>query len=135
MMKNTSEWNGYTVYGDARELDYIACSDGRVNLYKDDILYVLSSEGKNYVTSAVSANPGDAFNEALTALPCDFDTVTNLIIHFSFGNRRLFMSELSSMTDTLSKATPALEVIWGISPDETLGDSYKVTLLTSIKEI
>lgn len=43
------------------------------------------------------------------------------------------MLELSSIPATLSENNPNIKVIWGMSSDETLIDSYKVTLLASVK--
>ena len=43
------------------------------------------------------------------------------------------MSELSSIPSILSEANTNIDVIWEMSSDETLIDSYKVTLLASVK--
>ena len=133
MNKRISEWNGYAVYGDTRELDDIVGTDGLINLDKEDILSVLSAEGENYLTASVNVDLGEAFNQALIGLSCKLDNVNRLLIDFRCGNKRLKMSELSSITATLSEANPNIEVIWGMSSDETLMDSYKVTLLASVK--
>ena len=37
-----SNWNGYEVYGDIKELDAIVESNGFINLDKDDVVEVLS---------------------------------------------------------------------------------------------
>ncbi|MDE6071658.1 MAG: hypothetical protein K2G53_03805 [Muribaculaceae bacterium] len=133
MTKRISEWNGYAVYGDTRELDDIAGTYGLINLDKEDIITVLSAEGENYLTASVNVDLGEAFNQALIGFPCKLDNVNRLLIDFRYGNQQLKMSELSSITATLSEANPNIEVIWGMSSDETLMDSYKVTLLASVK--
>ena len=133
MTKRISEWNGYAVYGDTRELDDIAGTYGLINLDKEDIITVLSAEGENYLTASVNVDLGEAFNQALIGLPCKLDIVNRLLIDFRCGNKQLKMSELSSITATLSEVNPNIEVIWGMSSDETLMDSYKVTLLSSVK--
>ncbi len=43
------------------------------------------------------------------------------------------MSELSSITNTLSGINPDINIMWGITSDESLGDSYKVVLIASEK--
>lgn len=134
MTKGISEWNGYAVYGDTRELEYIAETDGLINLDKEDIISVLSAEGENYLTASVNADLGEAFNQALIGLPCKLDNVNSLLIDFLYGKKQLKMSELSSIPATLSEANTDTDVIWGVSSDETLGDSYKVILLASVKE-
>ena len=133
MTKKISEWNGEAVYGEIRELDYIVGTDGLININSEDIITVLSAEGENYLTASVNANLGEAFNEALIGLPCKFDNVNNLLIDFRYGNKQPKMSELSSITAQLLEVNPDIDVIWGMSSDETLGDSCKVTLLASVK--
>ena len=94
---------------------------------------MLSTEGESYVTSGVNADLGEAFNEAVNALPCKVDKVDELLVDFRFGNRQPEMSGLSSITDTLSEVNPDINIMWGISSDESLGDSYKVVLVASVK--
>ena len=108
-------------------------SEGLITLDKDDVASVLSTEGESYVTSGVNADLGEAFNEAVNALPCKVDKVDELLVGFRFGNRQPEMSGLSSITDTLSEVNPDINIMWGISSDESLGDSYKVVLVASVK--
>ena len=126
-------WNGYPVHGDIKELDRIIESEGLITLDKDDVVNVLSAEGESHVTSGVNFKLGEAFNEAVNALPCKVDKVEELLIDFRFGNRQPKMSELSSITDTLSETNPDINIMWGITSDESLGDSYKVVLIASEK--
>lgn len=102
MTKKISEWNGYAVYGDTRELDNIVETDGLININNKDIVSVLSAEGENYLTASVNVDFGEAFNQALIGLPCKLDNVNNLLIDFRYGNKQLKMSELSSIIATLS---------------------------------
>ena len=133
MTKKISEWNGYPVHGDVKELDRIIESDHFFNLDQDDIINVLSAEGNNYVAFAINANLGDALNAAKNSLPCKLDKVNSLLIDFYFGNKDPEMSELSCINATLSEANTNIDIKWGISSDETLGDLYKVVLLASVK--
>ena len=133
MNNEISIWNGYPVHGDIKELDRIIESEGLITLDKDDVVNVLSAEGESHVTSGVNFKLGEAFNEAVNALPCKVDKVEELLIDFRFGNKQPEMSELSSITDTLSEVNPDINIMWGISSDESLGDSYKVVLVASVK--
>ena len=133
MSNEISTWNGYPVHGNIKELDRIIESEGIITLDKDDIVNLLSAEGESHVTSGVDANLGEAFNEAVNALPCKVDKVDELLVDFRFGNRQPEMSGLSSITDTLSEVNPDINIMWGISSDESLGDSYKVVLVASVK--
>ncbi len=133
MNNEISIWNGYPVHGDIKELDRIIESEGLITLDKDDVVNVLSAEGESHVTSGVNSKLGEAFNEAVNALPCKVDKVEELLIDFRFGNRQPDMSEFSSITDSLSGANPDINIMWGITSDESLGDSYKVVLVASVK--
>ena len=104
-----------------------------ITLDKEDITSVLSAEGENYLIASINADFGEALNQAIIDLPCKLDNVNSLLIDFRYGNKQLKMSELSSITATLSEANTNIDVIWGMSSDERLGDFYKVTLLASVK--
>ena len=118
MTKKISEWNGYPVHGDVKELDRIIESDHDINLDQDDI---------------INANLGDALNAAINSLPCKLDKVNSLLFDLFLGNKNPEMSELSCINATLSEANTNIDIKWGISSDETLGDSYKVVLVASVK--
>ena len=133
MNNEISIWNGYPVHGEIKELDRIIESEGLITLDKDDVVNVLSAEGESHVTSGVNSKLGEAFNEAVNALPCKVDKVEELLIDFRFGNRQPDMSEFSSITDSLSGANPDINIMWGITSDESLGDSYKLVLVASVK--
>ena len=133
MNNEISIWNGYPVHGEIKELDRIIESEGLITLDKDDVVNVLSAEGESHVTSGVNFKLGEAFNEAVNALPCKVDKVEELLIDFRFGNRQPKMSELSSITDTLSETNPDINIMWGITSDESLGDSCKVVLVAAVK--
>ncbi|WP_289746822.1 hypothetical protein [Paramuribaculum intestinale] len=133
MNNEISIWNGYPVHGDIKELDRIIESEGIITLDKDDIVNLLAAEGESHVTSGVNANLGEAFNEAVNALPGKVDKVEELLIDFRFSNRQPKMSELSSITDTLSETNPDINIMWGITSDESLGDSCKVVLVAAVK--
>lgn len=132
-MNEISVWNGYPVLGDVKELDRIVESEGFINLDKDDIIAVLSAEGESYVTSGVNVNLGEAFNEAVNSLPRSIDKVNSLLIDFRCGTRQPNMTELSSISASLSETNEEIGVVWGMTSDESLGKSYKVVLLASVK--
>ena len=77
-----SNWNGYDVYGDIKELDAIVESNGFINLDKDDVVEVLSAEGENYVTTGIDNQIDDAFTKAINGLPYSIDKITSLLISF-----------------------------------------------------
>ncbi len=126
-------WNGYPIHGNVTELDGIIEAPGFIKLNKDDIESVLSSDGENFVTTGTDADLSEALNKAINDLPCKIGNVNKLLIDFRFGSKQPDMSELSSITATLSASNAIIDIGWGISPDESLGESYKVILLASVK--
>lgn len=92
---------------------------------------VLSAEGENYVTTGIDNQIDDAFTKAINGLPYSIDKITNFIISFRYGNRQPNMTEILKIPSFLSEANPDIDVRWGITKDETLGDSFKVILVTS----
>ncbi len=128
-----SEWNGFPVRGDVSELDGILEATGIISLDKEDIENVLTGEGENWVSIGTSHILDKAFKEAINALPCRIDRVSNLLIDFRYGIKQPKMSDLSSITAMLSHANDDIDIRWGLTSDDSLGDTFKVTLVASIK--
>ena len=128
MTTENSNWNGYDVYGDIKELDAIVESTGFINLDKDDVIGVLSAEGENYVATRTDNHINEAFTKAINEFPY---SINSLLISFHCGNLQPNMAEISKIPSFLSKANPDINVIWGIAKNETLGDSFKVILVAS----
>ena len=133
MTKEISEWNGYPVHGDIKELDAIVNSNGFMTIDKDDIVSVLVADGESYVTSATYHNLGEAFNEAVNSLPCGIDKVNKLVIDFRSGTQQTTLAEFSTITGKLAENNCDIDIMWGMSSDESLGESYKVVLLASVQ--
>lgn len=131
MTTEHSNWNGYDVYGDITELDAIVESTGFINLDKDDIMGVLSAAGENCVITGTDNRIDKAFIKAINELPYSIDKITNLLINFRCGNMQPNMADISKITSFLSDANPDMGVKWGITKDDTLGDSFKVILVAS----
>lgn len=131
MTTEHSNWKGYDVCGDIRELDAIVESTGFINLDKDDVIGVLSAEGENCVTTRTDNRIDEAFTKAITKLPYSVDKITNLLISFRCGNLQLNMADISKILSSLSDANPNMDVKWGIAEDDILGDSFKVILVAS----
>lgn len=132
-MKDVSNWNGYSAYGDVKELDRIVETTGMINLTKDDIVSVLSAEGENWISVGNGSNLNDAFNEAINDFPCKIDKINALLIDFRCGNKQPTMSELSIAQTALAEVNKEVEVTWGITFDELLGEVYQVVLVASLR--
>lgn len=131
MTTKHSNWNGYDVYGDIRELDAIVESTGFINLDKDDVIGVLSADGENCVTIGIDNLIDEAFTKAINELPYSIDKINNLLISFHCGHRQPDMTEISKIPTFFSDANSDIDVKWGIAKDNTLGDSFKVILVAS----
>lgn len=131
MATEHSNWNGYDVYGDIRELDTIVKSTGFINLDKDDVIGVLSAEGENCVTTGMDNLIDEAFTNAVNELPYSINKINSLLISFHCGHRQPDMTEISKIPAFLPEANSDINVKWGIAKDDTLGDSFKVILVAS----
>lgn len=131
MTTEHSNWKGYDVDGDIRELDAIVESTGFINLDKDDVIEVLSAEGGNCMTTGTDNSIDKAFTKAVNGLPYTPDKINSLLISFHCGHRQPDMTEISKITSFLSEANSDIDVKWGIATDDTLGDSFKVILVAS----
>ena len=129
MTTEHSNWKGYDVDGDIRELDAIVESTGFINLDKDDVIGVLSADGENCVTTGMDNLIDEAFTKAVNELP--YSMLNSLLISFHCGHRQPDMTEISKITSFLSEANSDIDVKWGIAKDDTLGDSFKVILVAS----
>lgn len=131
MTTEHSNWKGYYVDGDIRELDAIVESTGFINLDKDDVIGVLSADGENCVTTGMDNLIDEAFTNAVNELPYSIDKLNSLLISFHCGHRQPDMKEISKIPAFLSEANSDIDVKWGIAKDDTLGDSFKVILVAS----
>ena len=134
MNNETTEWNGYAINGDNAELDAIITSPhGMLSLDKNDVESVLSCGGENWVVTAIGSDFATTFDDALKSLPCRINDVKSILISFGFGSKQPIMAEMSSISAALSEANDDLEIRWGTTPDSSLGESYKVVLVASVK--
>lgn len=126
-----SNWNGYAVHGDVKELDAIVESRGFVNLDKDDVVGILSADGDKWIATGTDKQIVEAFTKAINNLPFPIDKINSLLISFRCGDKQPVVTEFSMIPQILSKADHVIDVKWGITKDETLTDSFKVILVAS----
>lgn len=131
-MNDISFWGGYAVRGDVKELDFIAETEGMINLDKNDIDTILSSEGENWIAVGAGIDMAQAFNEAVNHLPSGIDKVNSLLIEFCYGSKGAVMSEFSAAQTALADNAD-LDIVWGVASDELLGESCKVVLVASVE--
>lgn len=129
-----SNWNGFKIHGDTSELDKIVEHSGMISLDINYITSTLSASGKNYITDGRGANISEAFNDAVHSLPVSISKVEKLLIQFYIGAKQPDISELSVISKTLSNGNNNLQVMWGVSKIEKLGDDIKVVLVSSLSK-
>ena len=134
MENQISNWNGFNVHGDTSELDKIVEHSGMISLDLNDITNTLSASRENYITVGLGANIPEAFKSAVDRLPIPISKVEKLIIQFYIGEKQPNMSELSVISNTLNICNNNLQLMWGVSKIENLGDDIKVVLVTFLSE-
>lgn len=105
-----------------------------ISLDINDITNTLSASGKNYITDGFGANVSEAFNDAVNSLPVPISKVEKLLIQFYIGVKQPSISELSVISKTLCNGDNNLQVMWGVSKIENIGDDIKVVLVTSLSK-
>ena len=134
MENQISNWNGFNVHGDTSELDKIVEHSGMISLDLNDITNTLSASRENYITVGLGANIPEAFKSAVDRLPIPISKVEKLIVQFYIGEKQPNMSELSVISNTLNICNNNLQLMWGVSKIENLGDDIKVVLVTFLSE-
>lgn len=131
MKKNESIWNGYSVIGNTKELDYIVKSEGLITLDYDDIIDTLSASGNNYVASGRAYTLSGAFKSAIDNLPTTLKNAKSMLVQFICGMKHMDMAELQSVTETLNETVSEMSLFWGIAANPTLDENFKVIILFS----
>lgn len=131
MSHGLTTWNGFAVHGDAKVLDSIVESAGVINLDNSNVVSILSAEGENWIAIAGGTQIDEAFDDAVRNLPFPIDQVNSLLIDFCCGSKQPNMADLSRIASTLSAARPDIEIVWGISREDSSGNTFKVILLAS----
>lgn len=130
-MENKSIWNGYPVAGDTAELDYIVEHSGMISLDKHDIISILTTEGENNISTGIASTLCEAFSIAVDSQKNSINCATSLLIYFICGARQADMAEMRKITEILGKSNEDLSILWGMSSDPSLGEKFKVILLSS----
>ncbi|MDE6638426.1 MAG: hypothetical protein K2K32_09370, partial [Muribaculaceae bacterium] len=60
------------------------------------------------------------------------DNANKLIVEFICGSKSPSDNDLAAISSFLSDSNSNLELRWGLTSDESLGESHKVVLLASI---
>ncbi len=124
----------------ARSISEIITVDGYINLdfndvnttLKDGGVAIISSgygEGENRVTKAIL----DALNSPLLKNR-DVEGSKKILFNIYFSREaenQFVMTEATELTNFMAKFAPEVDVIWGVSFDESLGEQVKITILAA----
>lgn len=124
----------------ARSISEIVTIDGYLNLDFNDVdttlraggAAIISSgygDGEHRVTKAIQ----DALNSPLLKNR-DILGSKRLLFNLYFSREaedKFLISETNEITDFISTLNPEVDVIWGVSFDDTLGDQVKMTILAA----
>lgn len=124
----------------AQSISEIITSPGKINLDMNDVDTTLRDggtalisigygEGENRVTSAIE----DALHSPLLK-NTDIFSSKRLLFRLAYSPKaqvKLKASESQQLDDFVSKIDKDVDVIWGISYDESLGDKVKFTILAA----
>lgn len=122
----------------ARSISEIITSKGLINLDFNDVnstlrdggAAIISSgygEGDNRVTAAIQ----DALNSPLLKNRDILGSKKLLFNLFFNPNADFLMSETNEITNFIGSLNPDVDVIWGVSFDESLGNTVKMTILAA----
>jgi len=124
----------------ARSISDIITIEGKINRDFNDVNTTLRNggtaiistgygEGENRVTKAIE----DALHSPLLKNSDIYGSKRLLfVIYFSPDAQKEFlMSESDQLTAFTASIDPGVEIIWGVYPDNTLGEKVKITILAS----
>ena len=122
----------------AKSIAEIITVPGHINLDFADVSRVMKNGGVAIMSNGVGEGEqrvSDAMNDAMNSPLLNNNDVFNakkVLFNISCSESKgLFMHEMGQINEFMSKFTSRLEVIWGITFDDSLGDKLKVTLLAT----
>ncbi len=122
----------------AKSIAEIITVPGHINLDFADVSRVMKDGGVAIMSNGIGEGDqrvSEAMNDAMNSPLLNNNDVFNakkVLFNISCSESKgLFMHEMGQINEFMSKFNSRLEVIWGITFDESLGDKLKVTLLAT----
>lgn len=131
-MSNTTIWNGYTVYGDAAEIDAVIAAEGFISIEKTDVLSLFTGNGDVYVYTTKDSTLHEAIDKIRNSICIKEVGLTKLFIQIWAG-KGFKMSDLNHITELLSNSNSEIELTWGVCIDDSCLEDVKATVLASQK--
>ena len=122
----------------AKSIAEIITVPGHINLDFADVSRVMKDGGVAIMSNGLGEGEqrvSDAMNDAMNSPLLNNNDVFNakkVLFNISCSESKgLFMHEMGQINEFMAKFKSRLEVIWGITFDDSLGDKLKVTLLAT----
>lgn len=124
----------------ARSISELITEEGYINLDFNDVDTTLRNGGAAIISSGYGEGENrvtKAFNEALKSPLLknrDITTSKKLLFNIYFSQEaehKFAMSETAEITSFITELSPNVDVIWGATIDDTLGEKIKITILAA----
>ena len=128
----------------ARSISELITVKGYINLDFNDVDTTLRNGGAAIISSGYGEGENrvtKAFNEALKSPLLknrDITTSKKLLFNIYFSQNaehKFAMSETAEITSFITELSPNVDVIWGATIDDTLGEKIKITILAAGFEV
>ena len=124
----------------ARSISELITEEGYINLDFNDVDTTLRNGGAAIISSGYGEGENrvtKAFNEALKSPLLknrDITTSKKLLFNIYFSQEaehKFAMSETAEITSFITELSPNVDVIWGATIDDTIGEKIKITILAA----
>ena len=122
----------------AKGIAEIITVTGYINVDLNDVKTVMANSGDAIMGSGKAAGADravEAIKKSLDSpllLSTDIKGARNILLNISYGEEEVTMDEVGIVTDYLQKQVgPDTQIIWGATPDETLGEEVNVTIVAT----
>lgn len=128
----------------ARSISELITGDGYINLDFNDVDTTLRSGGAAIISTGYGEGEGrmtKAFEEALNSPLLknnDIMTAKKLLFNIYFAQETenpFTMKETSEIASFVANINPGVDIIWGSTVDDSLGDKIKITILAAGFEV
>lgn len=123
----------FRIVGDTEEILKIVRRPGVIDIGHEDILAALTETGTNYVSTGVGHSDSrlvNALKDAIGHLTIAINNARAMIVNIQTGEHNpITMPELNSFSKYLEMECPDVDMIWGVTMDEHIGEHVKITLI------
>lgn len=126
----------FRIVGDTEAIMDMAREHGVIDISCKDIMTALTATGTNYVTTGMKHGESrieNALDAAIGQLPIPIESVKTMIINIHTDPRYpITTPELSSFSKYIEQRCPNINVMWGVSMDDKVGENVRITLISVV---